>query len=105
MGPHLLVTLLVLAPLLGAAVAGLAGRRIGDVPSMAVTTGLLIASCLLAWLTFAQVIGGRWPAGRSAPRAAGVAVDRPRARGAALVVSRRPTWRSAGGSPSRTAVR
>ena len=62
MGPHLLVTLLVLAPLLGATVAGLAGRRIGDVPSMAVTTGLLIASCLLAWLTFAQVIGGRWPA-------------------------------------------
>jgi len=62
MSPHLIVTLLVLAPLLGAAIAGLGGRRIGDVPSMAVTTGLLIFSCLLAWLTFAQVIGGGWPA-------------------------------------------
>jgi NADH-quinone oxidoreductase subunit L len=48
--------------LLGAAIAGLAGRRIGDVPSMAVTTGLLILSCALGWLTFAQVIGGGWPA-------------------------------------------
>ena len=47
MTPQLLVTLLVFAPLLGAIVAGLFGRRIGDVPSMVVTTGLLFLAC--AW--------------------------------------------------------
>jgi NADH-quinone oxidoreductase subunit L len=62
MDPRLVVTLVVFAPLLGAAIAGLAGRRIGDTPAMGVTTGLLIVSCLLGWITFAQVIGGGWPA-------------------------------------------
>ena len=62
MSPQLVVILVVFAPLIGAAIAGLAGRRIGDVPAMAVTTGLLFFSCLLGWLTFAQVIGGHWPA-------------------------------------------
>ncbi len=33
MTPQLLVTLLVFAPLLGAAIAGLFGRRIGDIAS------------------------------------------------------------------------
>jgi NADH-quinone oxidoreductase subunit L len=55
----LLVTL-VFAPLLGAVVAGLFGRRIGDKPSMAVTTGLLFLSCALSWYTFAQVAWGQW---------------------------------------------
>jgi NADH-quinone oxidoreductase subunit L len=62
MTPQLLVTLLVFAPLLGAAIAGLGGRRIGDVPAMAVTTGLLFFSCALGWTTFIQVIWGGWPA-------------------------------------------
>ncbi len=62
MTPQLLVTLLVFAPLLGAAIAGLFGRRIGDTASMAVTTGLLVVTCALGWLTFIQVIGGGWPA-------------------------------------------
>jgi len=44
----------VFAPLLGALVAGLAGRRIGDIPSQAVTTALLFASCALSWVIFAQ---------------------------------------------------
>jgi NADH-quinone oxidoreductase subunit L len=61
MSPQSLVTLLVFAPLLGAIVAGLFGRRIGDVPAMAITTGLLFAACALAWTTFAQVIWGGWP--------------------------------------------
>jgi NADH-quinone oxidoreductase subunit L len=61
MTPQLLVTVLVFAPLLGAIIAGLFGRRIGDVPAMAVTTGLLFAACALGWLTFAQVIWGHWP--------------------------------------------
>ena len=51
---ELLVTLGVLAPLLGAAVAGLTGRRIGDVASQAVTTGLLFFSCVVAWIVFSQ---------------------------------------------------
>ena len=51
---ELLVTLGVLAPLLGAAVAGLTGRRIGDLASQAVTTGLLFFSCVVAWIVFSQ---------------------------------------------------
>lgn len=61
MTPQLLVTLLVFAPLTGALVAGLFGRRIGDIPAMVVTTGLLFIACLLAWTTFIQVIWGGWP--------------------------------------------
>ncbi|MDD3836591.1 MAG: NADH-quinone oxidoreductase subunit L [Phenylobacterium sp.] len=49
-----LVTVLVFAPIVGAAIAGLFGRRIGDVPSMAVTTGLLLLSCALSWTVFVQ---------------------------------------------------
>jgi len=60
MTPQLLVTILCLAPLAGAIVAGLFGRRIGDVASMAVTTGLLFLSCLLAWITFGEVASGAW---------------------------------------------
>ena len=55
----LLVTL-VFAPLLAAAVAGLSGRRIGDIPSMSITTGLLALSCALSWYTFSQVAWGSW---------------------------------------------
>jgi NADH-quinone oxidoreductase subunit L len=62
MTPQLAVTLLVFAPLLGAAVAGLGGRRIGDTAAMAVTTGLLFVACALGWTTFIQVIWGGWPA-------------------------------------------
>ena len=54
MTSHSIVTVLVLAPLLGAFVAGLFGRRIGDTASMAVTTGLLFLSTALAWTVFAQ---------------------------------------------------
>ena len=55
------VIALVLLPLLGAAIAGLTGRRIGDRASMGVTTGLLFASCAMAWTVFAKVFGGAWP--------------------------------------------
>lgn len=51
---ELLVTLGVFAPLLGAAVAGFFGRRIGNIPSQAVTTGLLFFSCAVAWTVFGQ---------------------------------------------------
>ncbi|MBU2352689.1 MAG: NADH-quinone oxidoreductase subunit L, partial [Alphaproteobacteria bacterium] len=51
---QLLVILGVFAPLLGAAIAGLFGRRIGNVASQTVTTGLLFASCAVAWTVFVQ---------------------------------------------------
>lgn len=49
-----LVTLGVFAPLLGAMIAGFFGRRIGDIPSQAVTTGLLFVSCAISWIVFNQ---------------------------------------------------
>src|SRR5882672_5811364 len=61
MTPQLIVTLLVFAPLLGALIAGLFGRRIGDTAAMAVTTGLLFVACALGWTTFAQLVWGGWP--------------------------------------------
>jgi len=61
MSHELLVTILVFAPLLGAAIAGLSGRRIGNIPSQAVTTGLLFLSCALSWTTFFGVAMGDWP--------------------------------------------
>ena len=60
--PQLIVKALVLAPLLGAIIAGLFGRRIGDWASMFVTTALLFVACIFAWTTFTQVIWGAWPA-------------------------------------------
>jgi NADH-quinone oxidoreductase subunit L len=57
-----LVAVLVFLPLIGAAIAGLVGRRIGAVASMSVTTGLLLAACALSWWTF-----GQWSAGAIQP--------------------------------------
>jgi NADH-quinone oxidoreductase subunit L len=60
MSHELLVTVLVFAPLLGAIIAGLFGRRIGDIPSQAITTGLLFLACALSWTTFLGVALGDW---------------------------------------------
>ena len=49
-----LVTILVFAPLIAAAIAGLFGRRIGDIASQSVTTGALFLSCALAWTVFCK---------------------------------------------------
>ncbi|NBB51876.1 NADH-quinone oxidoreductase subunit L [Rhizobium sp. CRIBSB] len=55
----LLVTLGVFAPLLGAAIAGLSGRRIGNIASQTITTGLLFFSCAVGWTIFgAHTWGG-----------------------------------------------
>ncbi len=49
-----LVTVIVLGPLIGAAIVGLFGRRLGDTVSMSITTGLLFLSAALSWYVFAQ---------------------------------------------------
>jgi len=51
---ELLVTLGVFAPLLGAVIVGLSGRRLGDLVSKVITTGLLFFSCAVAWIVFSQ---------------------------------------------------
>jgi NADH-quinone oxidoreductase subunit L len=60
MTPQLIVTLIVFAPLAGAAIAGFSGRRIGDVASMTVTTALLFVACALSWVTFFNTLYGAW---------------------------------------------
>ncbi len=50
----LLVTLGVFAPLLGAVIVGLSGRRLGDLLSKSITTGLLFFSCAVSWIVFSQ---------------------------------------------------
>ncbi len=57
-----LVILGVFAPLIGAAIAGFFGRRIGNTASQAVTTGLLFVSCIVAWIVF-----GNWTWGELEP--------------------------------------
>ena len=57
-----LVTILVFAPLVAAAIAGLFGRRIGDIASQSVTTGALFLSCGLSWLVFSQWTWGHMEA-------------------------------------------
>ncbi|MDZ4272294.1 MAG: NADH-quinone oxidoreductase subunit L [Erythrobacter sp.] len=49
---ELLVIIGVFAPLVGAMIAGFFGRRIGNIASQAVTTGLLFLSCAIAWTVF-----------------------------------------------------
>src|SRR3954471_7158457 len=52
-----LLCTIVFGPLIGALIAGLFGRRIGDKPAMAVTTGLLFLSCALSWSIFVKLFG------------------------------------------------
>ena len=51
---ELLVILGVFAPLVGAAIVGFFGRRLGNIPSQAITTGLLFFSCAVSWIVFSQ---------------------------------------------------
>jgi NADH-quinone oxidoreductase subunit L len=45
-------TIILLAPLLGALIAGFGWRIIGETSAMAVTTGILFLTCLLSWIVF-----------------------------------------------------
>jgi len=49
---------IVFAPLIGALIAGFFGSKIGDKPSMAVTTFLLFVSAILSWMAFFTVTKG-----------------------------------------------
>ena len=48
------VTLAVFAPIVGALIVGGFGRWLGNIPSQAITTGLLFLACALSWFTFIQ---------------------------------------------------
>src|SRR4051812_14819138 len=54
MDAKLLVTIILYGPLLGATVAGLFGKRLGNLVSMSVTTGFLMLSAVLSWIVFSQ---------------------------------------------------
>jgi NADH-quinone oxidoreductase subunit L len=54
MDPKLLVTVILFGPLLGATLAGLFGRKLGDTVSMSVTTGFLLLSAVLSWIVFSE---------------------------------------------------
>ena len=54
MNAQTLLPIIVFGPLVAALVAGLFGRRIGNVASQTLTTGALILSCLLSWTVFSQ---------------------------------------------------
>ena len=45
-------SIILFAPLVGAIIAGLFGRTMGDKPAMFITTGLLFLSALLSWIVF-----------------------------------------------------
>ncbi len=49
-----ILPVIVFGPLVASLIAGLSGRRIGDLASQALTTGLLMLSCGLSWYVFSQ---------------------------------------------------
>src|SRR5262245_64503694 len=49
--------IIVVLPLLGAIIAGLGNRRIGDRAAMWITSGLMLVSFVLAWVVFLQFDG------------------------------------------------
>src|SRR4029453_4840169 len=48
---------IVTLPLLGALIAGLGNRRLGDRPAMWITSGLMLVSFVLSWIVFLQYDG------------------------------------------------
>ena len=50
--------IIVFGPLLGALIAGLLGRRIGDKASQIITTALLLLSAALSWMVFGKIAFG-----------------------------------------------
>jgi NADH-quinone oxidoreductase subunit L len=48
---------IVILPLIGALIAGLGNRRLGDRPAMYITSGLMLASFVMSWVVFLQYDG------------------------------------------------
>ena len=52
---------IVALPLLGALIAGFGNRRIGDLAAQWITSGLMLITCLLAWIVFCDVTFANHP--------------------------------------------
>jgi NADH-quinone oxidoreductase subunit L len=52
---------IVALPLLGALIAGFGNRRIGDLAAQWITSGLLLLTCVFAWVVFCDVTFGNHP--------------------------------------------
>jgi len=52
---------IVILPLIGAIIAGIGNRRLGDKPAMYITSGLMLVSMVLSWITFFQTNFGGTP--------------------------------------------
>src|SRR3546814_8881827 len=53
-----MIQLIVLLPLLAAAIAGLGNKALGKLPAKIVTTGALFASCAMSWPIFIGFLTG-----------------------------------------------
>ncbi|MDX3900191.1 MAG: NADH-quinone oxidoreductase subunit L [Sphingobium sp.] len=53
-----MIQLIVLLPLLAAAIAGLGNKALGKLPAKIVTTGALFASCAMSWPIFLSFVAG-----------------------------------------------
>ena len=53
-----MIQLIVLLPLLAAAIAGLGNKALGKLPAKIVTTGALFASCAMSWPIFISFLTG-----------------------------------------------
>jgi NADH-quinone oxidoreductase subunit L len=52
---------IVALPLLGALIAGFGNRRIGDAAAQWITSGLMLLTCVIAWVVFCDVTFGNHP--------------------------------------------
>jgi NADH-quinone oxidoreductase subunit L len=55
------VTTAVMSPIVGAIIVGLFGRRLGNILSQTITTGLLFLAAVCGWYTFIQHVSGQMP--------------------------------------------
>ena len=53
-----MIQLIVLLPLLAAAIAGLGNKALGKIPAKIVTTGALFAACAMSWPIFISFLTG-----------------------------------------------
>ncbi len=54
-----MIQLIVLLPLLAAAIAGLGNKALGKLPAKIVTTGALFVACAMSWMIFIPFVTGQ----------------------------------------------